>query len=755
MVGIVRTASLSWRSKATLTRAPSSGALAAPPTIQVHRTASIEVQPPIENTVAPLRLKTEDSVLQQGVHAYLSKLPSPSSTVTAASPSGSTPTTLKLSPSLRRQPPVREPGSFPENVDEVDDQALLVHDVNRTGWGTTSFDIRGVDTQMGPKVEMQPYEPLYKEKDLPRVPYHEPRESSTHDRPLPPVPLPLPPLPLPTVPSSVVPSTDDQSQPGQGSSQLRRQESFGSETLTRVSSLLSRLSKSTMHSPTNMSRQSTRKSRRGTVIPPPLPPPPLPLPLTPSQMQFLRFRERHPDEGMADHELMERAGNLERMAQDSALPWESWDQRRNLPAPNPPLDEAYLYHQQIPRQQAQSSSGKGYVHKSALSKANSIRSMFSNRSDRSRHRTPNHAALGSSGVNMSMSGDSNGWFTQLDDEEKRKRDWQMRALAVDPRRPHKVELGPGPDMTGRNAGGPSPRRKQSTRSKWIAGALLLLAVIGLVVGLAVILTRSTSNNQAVSCTEADTTGRLCDIGTWYICSPLQWQSELIHPADKTCVCTSNVSGQCNGVARTIVNLIPRMNTLFSVNFTAPDVSLVLWDLLGEPPNDCSKQALLIDVAPGLAVSSSPNRTEFARSAILYSLMETESLNITEQMRSFVANANFSKLAGQDGPVQDDRKAVGLTFGADGFFYDFANMVFRPMSISWKDNSQATGDQINRVDSVAGSVLDRMYSFSTGTFTRAALTLVVQFTPFLSLFYSAINGITKILDFRLATPLQST
>ena len=185
-----------------------------------------------------------------------------------------------------------------------------------------------------------------------------------------------------------------------------------------------------------------------------------------------------------------------------------------------------------------------------------------------------------------------------------------------------------------------------------------------------------------------------------------------------------MSGQCNAVARTVVDLVPRMNKRFNVDFTASNVSLALWDLLGDPLNDCSKQALLVDVAPGLAVWSTPNRTEFARSAILYSFMETGSLNTTAAMRSFIANTDFSPLNGQDGPVQDNGTAVGFTFGADGFIYDFASMTFHPPSISWKDNSQAPDDQISRVGSVVDSALDRMYSFSTGTFTRTSLPSVV-------------------------------
>lgn len=201
--------------------------------------------------------------------------------------------------------------------------------------------------------------------------------------------------------------------------------------------------------------------------------------------------------------------------------------------------------------------------------------------------------------------------------------------------------------------------------------------------------------------------------------------ELIHRTGNTCVCTSSVSGRCDPVAQAIADLVPKMNNIFSVNFTTSNVSLTLWDLLGDPLNDCSKQALLIDVAPGLAAAVSPNRTEFSRAAILYSLMETESLDTTAQMRSFIANANFSMLANQDGPVEDDGVAVGLTFGADGFLYNFASMTFRPPSISWKDNSQATGDQISRVGLIVDGVLDRMYSFATGAFTRVASSLVTS------------------------------
>ena len=504
VVGVVRIASLSCRSKALLTRAPSSGALATLPATRVQHTALSEAYSPSKATDNPLKLYTEDSVLRQGVHAYLSKTPSPSFTASIATPSSS-----KSSPFLRRKSPAHEPGFFPDVV-EVDNRFDLAQSVDRTGRGIMPIDVRSVGTQKirEGKDETRLDAPFYNEKVLPRVRYPESRESPVRSRPLPPSPpLSPPPLSPPpllpiTQPSAII---SHQSQPDHMSGQLRRQESFGSNTLTRVSSLLSRLSNSTLIStPTSPNRQSTRRSKRGTVIPPPLPPPPLPLPSTPSQMQ-LRGLGPHPDEGTAGHELMERAGTLNRIARDCASLRQGRRHEKPLPVPDP-LDEIHLVHQLMPQQQTRISNGRGYVHKNALSKSSSLRSIFSNRSDRSRHRNPNSVILG---INAPVSGDIRR-FTELDDDEKRKNHWQLHAPGVDPHGPR--EAGPDLDMTGR-----PNRKKRTSRSKWIAMSLISFAVIGLVVGLVIILARRNPDNQtsSSSCAESNATGLFCDIGMCY------------------------------------------------------------------------------------------------------------------------------------------------------------------------------------------------------------------------------------------------
>jgi hypothetical protein len=515
VVGVVRVASLSTRSKALLTRAPSSGAPATPLATRFQHTVLSEVQSPTKATVNPLELQTKDPSLRQGVHAHLSKTPSPIFTASTASSYSSTPSPLKSSPFPRRTELAHELGSFPAIVGEVDNRFVLAHGVDRTGRGIKPLEVRGGGTRMdqGSKDEMRPNVQFYNEKDLPRVPYAESRERAVHSRP-----LPL----LPTVsPPALHSHAHVQSQPAHMSGQVRRQESFGSNTLTRVSSLLSRLSNSTL--PTTLSRQSTRRSKRGTILPPPLPPPPLPLPLTPGQMQLPGLGlERHPEEATAGHELMERSGTLGRM-----VPFlrQSCDRHRNQkapPAPDPLPDEIHLGHQLMPPEHAHRSNGSGYVHKNVLSQASSIRSMFSNRSDRSRHQIPKPVILG---INTPMVGDGSARFMELNDDEKRQRHWSVHALGVDHRQPW--ESGSGLDVgcldvRGRNARGPAQNRKRWTgRSKWIAVALFSLALIGLVVGLVIILARRNTDNQAStpSCTESKATGRFCDLSTYY-CAPL-------------------------------------------------------------------------------------------------------------------------------------------------------------------------------------------------------------------------------------------
>ena len=90
--------------------------------------------------------------------------------------------------------------------------------------------------------------------------------------------------------------------------------------------------------------------------------------------------------------------------------------------------------------------------------------------------------------------------------------------------------------------------------------------------------------------------------------------------DATCVCTSSSSSNCNAVAASLVNLLPTVNGLFSANMSTSDVSTSMTAAFGSVAhNDCSNQALVLDVSPALG-SSTPNRTAWAQAALMWSMV---------------------------------------------------------------------------------------------------------------------------------------
>lgn len=150
-----------------------------------------------------------------------------------------------------------------------------------------------------------------------------------------------------------------------------------------------------------------------------------------------------------------------------------------------------------------------------------------------------------------------------------------------------------------------------------------------------------------------------------------------------------------------------------MNLTAHSLALTLWDLQGDPASNCASQAILVDVAPALNETTSPNRTQWARTAILYNLVQTYDLVSTATLRNFIRNTDFSSLYGQDGPVTND--SLSISVQSSGFVFDFAAMTYSPTSVEWIDSSGVDQIQRDRVGFFADRALDRMYSFATGAF----------------------------------------
>ena len=163
------------------------------------------------------------------------------------------------------------------------------------------------------------------------------------------------------------------------------------------------------------------------------------------------------------------------------------------------------------------------------------------------------------------------------------------------------------------------------------------------------------------------------------------------------------------MAQSLIELIPTANAVFELNLTSNSLALQLSDLQGQPVGGCAAQAVLVDVSPALDQTTSPRRTEWARTAILYNLLRTYDLSGTEALRSSIAESDCGSLP--DVPI--DTSPDNLTFAASGFEVDVAAMTFSVKSMSWVNISAADATQVQRVGLFAGHALDRMYSYASG------------------------------------------
>ncbi|PVG04607.1 hypothetical protein CPB86DRAFT_803401 [Serendipita vermifera] len=226
--------------------------------------------------------------------------------------------------------------------------------------------------------------------------------------------------------------------------------------------------------------------------------------------------------------------------------------------------------------------------------------------------------------------------------------------------------------------------------------------------------------------------------------------------NSTCVCTSSTAGRCDPVAQALLDLVPLTNSQFGMNITKSSLALALWDIQGQPTDNCASQAVLVDVAPALNRTTSPTRTDWARSAILYNLLRSYDLSTSEAFRKSISSADLTSLQGSDQPVTSD--ATAIQFQASGFVYDLAAMNFAPTSVDWKENSGVSQEQAGRVNVVVDRVLDRMYSFATASSIQRSTALNHYWTDVLGLpesnlsnFAAALGRSPILLPFEASSP----
>ncbi len=190
------------------------------------------------------------------------------------------------------------------------------------------------------------------------------------------------------------------------------------------------------------------------------------------------------------------------------------------------------------------------------------------------------------------------------------------------------------------------------------------------------------------------------------------------PSDATCTCTSTGSGQCNGLAQSIVDLVPYLNDQFMVNFTNGDIYIGLWQAQGPPSgSNCAEQALLIDVAPALSSVSTPNRTQWARTAILWNLVESQDLEASQALRSFVVQAPWDEAASNNSTLQ-----AAFSTTVSGYTFDFASQSVIAPAQSFSAIAQPSTEQDSRVNPTSRTALDYMYGYAVGEFHIALFDL---------------------------------
>jgi hypothetical protein len=154
-----------------------------------------------------------------------------------------------------------------------------------------------------------------------------------------------------------------------------------------------------------------------------------------------------------------------------------------------------------------------------------------------------------------------------------------------------------------------------------------------------------------------------------------------------------------------------VNTFFGSNFSSSDVALALWQAQGAPlNNDCSAQALLVDVAPVLSPTSAPNRTAWAQAALLWSAVQSQNTTQVAALRKAVAGAPWTTLGG-DGPVAGAAAAFRTT--QLGYAFDFAAQTVAEPPQTFAAAGQASSTQMGRLGNEAQSALDRMYTYAIG------------------------------------------
>ncbi|THV04843.1 hypothetical protein K435DRAFT_961576 [Dendrothele bispora CBS 962.96] len=275
---------------------------------------------------------------------------------------------------------------------------------------------------------------------------------------------------------------------------------------------------------------------------------------------------------------------------------------------------------------------------------------------------------------------------------------------------------------------PKPHRSRFANKKRyliILAIFVIVAAAAVGAGVGVSINHKSSEKLPV-CSSSNITGQNCDLAA-------------------TCICTSDSScqSQSQSIAKSIIDIVPTMNELFSTEYSNASVYSSLWFAVGSPTGDsCASQALLIDVGPALSSAKHPNRTRWAQTALLWNIVQSQNTSATQQLQNFIKAAPWSQIDSSDGPVDDQSSSFSIS--VSGFTFNFASQNVSPQSVEFVDSGQPTSDQISRVGNTALQTLNRMYSFAHASSTQQELSLSSYWTSVLQQKSSDLNKFTSAI-----------
>lgn len=191
------------------------------------------------------------------------------------------------------------------------------------------------------------------------------------------------------------------------------------------------------------------------------------------------------------------------------------------------------------------------------------------------------------------------------------------------------------------------------------------------------------------------------------------------------------------MAQGLIDLLPATNSAFNTSFTTQDVATSLFDAMGIPPNNnCAYQAILVDAGSKLRVGASPVRTSWARSALLWHLIQTTDTSAVSNIQTFLKKTDFTALKSDSAVDQS-----GYQVANSGFVFDFAEMAVTIEDISWKDDAQVPDSEASKVSDILSVTLDKMYSNALGECQSlsCARTILKWRSCLRSWFHAASNG----------------